>query len=221
MKLSFGIGIIFVPFGLLIPTQYVLAASYASRLSDIVSGAVSAMHVASESLVAAAPDEAPMPALAVLEEPDNDEVVELADGDASSKRRRNSRKASATAKTSASSLPAVFVPAGKVLRLANSGAKPTGRAVTPDGVRPAGVQVFGASALGLGVRDGDVITRVSGVPVTSAGQIIGLILAARGARQAVIVGEVYRGQRQYTLTVEQPYVEGADPPREAPKPAPK
>ncbi|HEY5955205.1 MAG TPA: hypothetical protein VIV60_01580, partial [Polyangiaceae bacterium] len=159
-------------------------------------------------------DEAPTEALPVLEEVadaagelDTDPRLTVPDRSTSQRKRPSHQvRIPATAKP----LPALYVAADTVLRIANSGQRPNGKPVTADRNRPAGVQVFGASALGIGVRDGDVITRVSGVAVTSPNQIIALVIAARGARAKAISAQVYRGQRSYTLTVEQPYLASAN-----------
>lgn len=121
-------------------------------------------------------------------------------------------------------LPTLRVSRAVVLKWAQAGTRPTGRPVSAAGQRPAGIQVFGASALGIGVRDGDVLTLVNGVPVTSVGQVVGLVIAARGARQPQISGQLWRGQRHYTLVVEQPYLqpnaEGPSAPAAPTKPEP-
>jgi hypothetical protein len=204
---SLGIGAVFVPFGLVASAEFVLAASYAAHLSEIVADVVSPFALASghDGSVPMS-DEIPTPAVFV---PDEFEPEVLANPPPATKKRGKIDPGN-PAKPAA--LPAIYVTAQAVLRIANSGRRPSGKSVTAQGRRPAGVQVFGASSLGVGVRDGDVITRVSAVPVTSASQVIALVIAARGARQSAISAEVYRGQRSYTLTVEQPYPPGADDP---------
>ncbi len=101
----------------------------------------------------------------------------------------------------------VHVGAAMVLALAERGIRPGGRSVPASGRRPRGVAVAGAGGLGLAVRDGDVITAVDGVPVASTGEVIALVIAARGRRARLISATVYRGEQAYRLTVEQPYLE--------------
>jgi hypothetical protein len=117
-------------------------------------------------------------------------------------------------------LPSVRVPASVVLRLARIGQRPSGVPVAASGNRPAGIQVFGAAPLGIGVRDGDILTRVSGVPVSQVGQVIALVIAARGARAREISGQLWRGNRSYTIVVEQPYLREGEAPSKEPAQSP-
>jgi hypothetical protein len=222
VKLSFGIGIAFVPFVLAFSTEYVLAANAAANLSELAATVFSAYAwgVPLAGLTDGLVDEVPAEAMVVPDDPESDPQAATAStpfAEASSKQRRGTAKRAASPSKAFATpnpdkpLPAVYVPAATVLRIANAGQRPSGKPVTADRKRPAGVQVFGASALGIGVRDGDVITRVSGVPVTSPNQVIALVIAARGSRQKAISAQVYRGQRSYTLTVEQPYLSASNP----------
>lgn len=221
MKLSFGAGIAFLPFGLAISGEYVMASRYAVHLSDVASSVLLPFGSPfSQAGLDWESDDIPRPAVQVLDEDEridatssDDSAVELSRGNKTSKPKAKGKKERPTG--AARPLPGVHVSAEAVLRIANSGRRPSGKAVTADGKRPAGVQVFGASGLGVGVRDGDVITRVSGVPVTSSNQVIALVIAARGARQRSISALVFRGQRSYVLSVEQPYVTGViEPPKQ-------
>jgi len=100
----------------------------------------------------------------------------------------------------------VHVPARVALRLADTGVRPHGAYVPSDGVRPGGVRLAGVSALGIGVRDGDVLTRVAGAPAHSAGDVISAVVAARGRLAPAVSGVFWRGHVPYRLVVEQPYV---------------
>jgi hypothetical protein len=205
VSLRFGFGIVLLPLGLAISTEYVGAARCAVHLSDVVADVVRPFGLSPlEIEIARTAEELPAPAAYV---PDDFEPEALARSPTGNKKGTKAR-----ASNPPGVLPAIYVTAETVLRIANSGQRPSGKPVTASGHRPAGVQVFGATCLGLGVRDGDIITRVSGVEVKSPGQVIALVIAARGARQQVIGAELYRGQRSYTLTVEQPYPNGAEPP---------
>jgi len=79
--------------------------------------------------------------------------------------------------------------------------------VPASGARPAGLRLASVGALGIGMRDGDVLVRVAGVPATSVAAVADLVLRARarGARQ--ISGEFWRDGAAWTLVVEQPYLE--------------
>lgn len=204
---------VFLPFALIAWTQHLIARSYGDRLSDLVASVVVPFTFGSSDRAnTEETDEVPVAAILVPED------VEFDVSDLVAKTARLTPAAIARGKAPSKpstkpvpssvekTLPAIFVAAQTVLRIANSGQRPSGRSVTAQGRRPAGVQVFGASALGIGVRDGDIITKVNGVPVTSANQVIALVIAARGARQPAISAQMYRGQRSYVLTVEQPYI---------------
>jgi len=99
----------------------------------------------------------------------------------------------------------IHITSATVLCLAQQGLQPTGKPVGAKGKRPAGIAVFGVSGLGLGVRDGDVVTDILGQPVRSVAQGIALIIAARVSNRATIEGTVWHAMRPYTVTVEQPY----------------
>lgn len=103
---------------------------------------------------------------------------------------------------------AVFVPASTVLRLANGGATvPRAVYVPALGERPAGLRLLGVSALGVGMRDGDVLTRVLGAEVSSVGEVVARVIAARNQRARSISGEFWRDGSRWALIVEQPYVD--------------
>lgn len=215
MKVSFGVGVVFLPFAFVASTQYFVAKSCGDRLSDVVASVMGPLLLGSSDLASQQDAEAPVAALSVPEDVDfgsgdkADKTANIAPSRGITQRKSPGNSSARSAPSlSEKALPPLYVAAPTVLRIANSGHRPSGRAVTAHGRRPAGVQVFGASALGIGVRDGDIITKVNGVPVTSANQVIALVIAARGARQTAISALMYRGQRSYVLTVEQPYMPG-------------
>jgi hypothetical protein len=105
----------------------------------------------------------------------------------------------------AASKSSIYIPAPKVLCLALQGTQPSGRPTPARGKRPAGVAVYGVTGLGVGVKDGDVITEIMGQPVHSVAQGIALIIAARAARQHLITGTLWRATRAMSIAVEQPY----------------
>lgn len=106
---------------------------------------------------------------------------------------------------SAKAGPSIFVSAAQVLCLAQKGLQPTGKPVAAKGKRPAGVAVYGVSGLGIGARDGDVVTEILGQPVRSVPQGVAMIVAARAARRPVITGTIWRRACPLAVTVEQPY----------------
>ncbi len=99
----------------------------------------------------------------------------------------------------------IYITSTTVLCLAQQGFQPTGKPVVAKGKRPAGVAVFGVSGLGLGVRDGDIVTEILGQPVRSVAQGITLIFIARASNRPTITGTVWHAMRPSGVTVEQPY----------------
>ncbi|HEX6765055.1 MAG TPA: hypothetical protein VF103_06245 [Polyangiaceae bacterium] len=109
--------------------------------------------------------------------------------------------------TAPASVRSVFISADKVLRLADGRAAPRGVRVPADGARPAGLKLQGVESLGIGLREGDVLTRALGQPATSSSAVIHAILVARSRHVKVLEGEFYRGRERWVLRVEQPYLE--------------
>ena len=103
--------------------------------------------------------------------------------------------------------PVIFVSQRAVLGLAASGARPHGAPAPATAVRPAGLRLMGVAALGIGLLDGDVLTRAVGAPALSTGAVIQAVLAARARHAPVLEGEVWRGDRRFVLRVEQPYLD--------------
>jgi hypothetical protein len=111
-------------------------------------------------------------------------------------------------RTAAKAAPAtrgVFVSAETVLKLANRRVVPRGVAVKADGKRPAGLRLMNVSGLGIGLRDGDVLTRAVGQPALSSGAVVQAVLIARAQRARFLDGEFWRDGQRYSLRVEQPY----------------
>ncbi|MFZ5890181.1 MAG: hypothetical protein ACOY0T_03855 [Myxococcota bacterium] len=112
--------------------------------------------------------------------------------------------------TKAKQAHGVFVSASSVLRLANGGAAmPRAVFVPALGERPAGLRLIGVSGLGIGMRDGDVLTRVLGADVSSVPEVVQRVLAARNRRAPQISGEFWRDGARWSLVVEQPYIDDA------------
>lgn len=110
-------------------------------------------------------------------------------------------------KPAAKTVQGVFVPASAVLNLARIGVLPQAALVAAAGSRPAGLKLSGVSGLGLGMRDGDVLTRVAGVPVASVSQVVALVVQAREKQAQHIGAEFFRDGSRWSLTVEQPYLQ--------------
>jgi hypothetical protein len=101
---------------------------------------------------------------------------------------------------------ALFVSAETVLRIANTRVNLRGIPVTQQGARPAGLKLVGVSALGVGLAEGDVLTRALGQPALSREAVVRAVLTARARRDKVLEGEFYRGSERWILRVEQPYL---------------
>jgi len=110
------------------------------------------------------------------------------------------------AKVRPSAPSVVFVTQEQVLRLASTGARPRGTAVPASGARPAGLKLSGVAALGIGLQDGDVLTRAVGQPALSSGAVIQAVLSARARRVPVLEGEFWRSSVRLLIRVEQPYL---------------
>jgi len=100
----------------------------------------------------------------------------------------------------------LMVRSAMVLRIAESGARPSGVPVPASDVCPAGIALSGVSSLGLGLRDGDRLVRAVGMPALDPGAVISAVVASRGARVPVISGQICRDGALFTLVVEQPYL---------------
>jgi hypothetical protein len=110
------------------------------------------------------------------------------------------------AKGQLSGPPVVFIAREAVMNLASTGARPRGVPVPGTALRPAGLKLLGVAGLGVGLRDGDVLTRALGVPALSSSAVIQAVLAARARHAAVLEGEFWRGTERWVIRVEQPYL---------------
>jgi hypothetical protein len=106
----------------------------------------------------------------------------------------------------------IFISSATVLRLAQARAIPNAVPVASQGTRPAGLKLVGVSGLGVGMRDGDVLTRVAGAPASSVPAVVQGVIAARARHAREISAEFWRDGAPWSLTVEQPYLEANSPP---------
>lgn len=107
--------------------------------------------------------------------------------------------------TSVGAARALRISGATVLRLANQGVRPRGIPVASDGRRPAGLRLVGVSGLGVGLRDGDVLTSAEGVSARSASDVVSVVVAARGQGAPAVGGVFWRDGEPWRLVVEQPY----------------
>lgn len=101
----------------------------------------------------------------------------------------------------------LYISADRVLKLSHRAKIPASRYVPASGQRPAGLQVAGVEGLGIGARDGDVLTKVAGVEVRSSAAVVSTVLKLRAQRAKAVSGEFWRGQQQWQIVFEMPYVE--------------
>ena len=99
-----------------------------------------------------------------------------------------------------------MVSRARVVAAAEAGMRPSGGSVAATSWRPAGLALTGVNPIGVGLRDGDVITRVGGTPATSQGAVIGAVTSALRQKLPAITGEVWRGRQKIVVTVELPEV---------------
>lgn len=81
---------------------------------------------------------------------------------------------------------------------------------------PAGIELYGVGALGIGLVDGDRLVSVDGRSVERRGQVIGAVLAARAderpSMRAGLVRHTKDGPVAFTVEVAQPYPESSAQP---------
>jgi hypothetical protein len=98
----------------------------------------------------------------------------------------------------------VLVRRNTVKALVAKGAQPGGHPVPATSYRPAGLALAGVSGLGVGLRDGDVLTSVGGTPARSYGDVVSAVAGALRSGAPAISGEAWRGEQRVFITVELP-----------------
>lgn len=98
----------------------------------------------------------------------------------------------------------VMVSRKRVRAAVRAGAQPGGSPVPATAYRPAGLSLTGVSAIGAGLRDGDVLTLVGGAPATSYSAVAAAVSGALDKGARAIHGEAWRGRTRIYLTVELP-----------------
>lgn len=97
----------------------------------------------------------------------------------------------------------IRVRAPHVLKAIAARARPRGEFAAATTARPAGVRLTNVMP-GLGLMVGDVITSVSGQPVTSESEVTDRVLGAIGAGEKTVGGVAWRGPHRMSVTVEIP-----------------
>jgi hypothetical protein len=99
----------------------------------------------------------------------------------------------------------------RVLGWANKQIVPRGITRKAASGMPAGIELHGAAALGIGLLDGDRLVTVDGESVLERAQVVGAVLGARSRRAEAMTAGLYRltkdGPTAFTVVVEQPYPE--------------
>lgn len=98
----------------------------------------------------------------------------------------------------------VLIRRARVLAAANAGIRPSGVPVPSTSYRPAGLALIGVSAIGVGLRDGDVLTRAGGTAARSDGAIVAAVTVALRRGAPAITADVWRGPRRLIVTVQLP-----------------
>lgn len=101
----------------------------------------------------------------------------------------------------------VHVGEARLLELARARVVPTGQSVPARAPRPAGIALHGVSALGVGLKEGDVLTAVEGRPVQAEGQVVGVVIGVLMRHARKITGEFWRGSQHGSIVVDLPLVE--------------
>lgn len=119
------------------------------------------------------------------------------------------------------------VPKNVVLEWANKRASPRGVVRAKTGGVPAGIELHGVGALGIGLREGDRLVAVEGQPALDRTAVVRAVLAARAEGRDFIVATVVRPRDgradRYTIAIQQPYPEdlqGLEPSQNEDEPGP-
>jgi hypothetical protein len=128
-------------------------------------------------------------------------------GEPSAEEARKGTKSKSKSQSTKQEGGALFVSAERVLALSKRAQVPASRYVAASGKRPAGLQVAGVGGLGIGVKDGDVLTKVAGAEVRSSSAVISAVLKLRARKATAISGEFWRGEERWQIVFEMPYVQ--------------
>ncbi|MSP25061.1 MAG: hypothetical protein EXR75_07830 [Myxococcales bacterium] len=105
----------------------------------------------------------------------------------------------------------VLVKRQRVMAAARAGIRPSGSPVAMNAWRGRGLALAGVGMVGVGLRDGDVVTKVGGSPATSDAAVVGAVTAALRKGHPAITAEVWRDRQKIIVTVELPKVRFGEP----------
>lgn len=104
----------------------------------------------------------------------------------------------------------------QVLHWAEHQIVPRGIARAASDGMPAGIELHGVEALGVGLLSGDRLVTVDGVSVSERSQVVGAVLGARSRRAETMTAGLVRrtkeGPTHFTVIIEQPYPEDVPDP---------
>ena len=100
----------------------------------------------------------------------------------------------------------VYVPVETVLGLARQRRVPEGRPVPATPHHPAGIELLRVANLGVGLRDGDVLTEVAGAPAGDEDRVLATVVAALRRHDRSISARFVRDGAPWALVVELPIV---------------
>jgi hypothetical protein len=212
-----------VRFPLLLASTSLIWSPLLAVLSEGVDARAEALGYALGSISRVEP-EAPTPPLFAPGEGVVEEVVELdeaAPGDvAEPKQTRGGgtiSKRKASGKKSAQKPLKVVPKRGlrvrekTVLALANARAMPDGSYTPPADGHPGGMRLSNVARFGVGLRDGDVLSHVQGVPAVSRGAVVSAVMQSRAARAPAVSAIFWRDGEPWRLVVEMPYLKKKQP----------
>lgn len=152
------------------------------------------------------PDPVSFPLLEALEPTkDHGLVQQSAAAEAASERSSERSAPTSGRRAEEVTVGGLFVPRRRLMAIVEAGARPSSAGYAPATAwRPAGTVLAGVGGLGVGLRDGDVVTRVGGAQATSPNAVVGAVGAALRRQAPAIDAEVWRDRHRISLTVELP-----------------
>jgi hypothetical protein len=105
---------------------------------------------------------------------------------------------------------ALYADQARVLSWIQSRKIPEARPVPASPPAPAGIEIVGAEAFGVGIRSSDRLVRVAGAPVADPDAVAAAVIAARNRHAESLTAEFLRpseaGWERWTLVIAQPYL---------------
>ncbi|HSO33268.1 MAG TPA: hypothetical protein VLT33_12130 [Labilithrix sp.] len=99
--------------------------------------------------------------------------------------------------------PTIVVPAQAVARALEKRDVGATNALAPDGT-PLGAKLVGVSKYGTGLKDGDIVTSVGGVPTPTVDALVGAGVRASIGGATQLSGKILRGATTYAVVLELP-----------------